>query len=308
MRRLTIIVVFVFLFTAVFSSLYRLYSKKFYDATGRAQWIWPRHQISREIPVAFFAGRDFDLPKWRLYTRIKVIGDPEYTLYFNGREIGGRRVHDDRHLDTYDVSSLARDAQNRIVVAVRSHNGVGGLITSVDITPEAENVVSTGRDWKIFRRWSDALPVRDDGPSEAPMVIGEPPAGRWNFLLPRNAEIAKRPERVVAPTESFPFRAKLGKVRNLQGIWVAGVEPVRAIVYDFGPIAGRVRLTLTGRSSTPPLINVHLAATLEELKEIEYNPRPFVFAAGETSVTDPEVMQFRYVVVYGVRARAEVVR
>ena len=63
----------------------------------------------------------------------------------------GRRraalVGDDRQLDMYDVSGLARDTGNRIMVAVRSTNGVGGLIAAVDIKPEIENLIVTGADW-----------------------------------------------------------------------------------------------------------------------------------------------------------------
>src|ERR1041385_4681594 len=90
MRRLTIVLVLGLLFFAAFVHLDRLYSQKFFDVTGTALWIWPGRQLSRAVPVAFFAARDFDLPANRYYTKIKVAGDPEYTLYFNGQEIGGR--------------------------------------------------------------------------------------------------------------------------------------------------------------------------------------------------------------------------
>ena len=48
--------------------------------------------MSANEPVAFFAAREFTLPPNRVYTRLKVLGDPEYTLYVNGREIAGRLV------------------------------------------------------------------------------------------------------------------------------------------------------------------------------------------------------------------------
>ena len=96
---------------------------------ARAQWIWQQHRLAQGDPAAFFATHEFDLPPNRSFTRIKMLGDPEYTLYFNGVAIGGRHVGDDNEaLDTYDVSALARDKKNRMVVAVRSANGVGGLI------------------------------------------------------------------------------------------------------------------------------------------------------------------------------------
>src|SRR5713101_4485864 len=131
MRRLDIATFGLFLFTAAFHRLNLLYSHKFFDVTGRAQWIWPQHRFAANVPVAFFATRDFDLPKNRYFTRIKIAGDPQYTLYFNGREVGGRRTAEDMALDVYDVSTLAHDGPNRIVVAARSANGVGGLLASV---------------------------------------------------------------------------------------------------------------------------------------------------------------------------------
>src|ERR1700730_5062560 len=84
MRRLTIALLVLFGLVAASSRLYLLYAHKFFDVTGRAQWIWAQHQLSRDIPVAFFATRNFDLPPNRQFARIKIAGDPEYTLYFNG--------------------------------------------------------------------------------------------------------------------------------------------------------------------------------------------------------------------------------
>src|ERR1044072_5817348 len=144
MRRLTIVLVLGVLFFASFTHLDRLYSQKFFDVTGNAQWIWPKHQLSRGVPVAFFAARDFDLPADRYYTKIKVAGDPEYVLYFNGQEIGGRRFGDDGEaLDVFDVSQLAKTGRNRIVIAARSTNGVGGVLAAVDLSAEVENFVVT---------------------------------------------------------------------------------------------------------------------------------------------------------------------
>src|SRR5258708_30484250 len=80
-RRWTIVIVVGFLFAAAFTSLESVYGHKFYDVTGHAKWIWPEVEMSSEVPVAFFAARDFDLPKNRYYTHIKIAADPEYTPY-----------------------------------------------------------------------------------------------------------------------------------------------------------------------------------------------------------------------------------
>jgi len=63
-----------------------------------------------------------------------------------------------------------------------------------------------------------------------------------------------------------------------------------------------------GTQAVPPVVNVRQANSREELTIVESTPRPFVFGEGEKFVTDPEVNYFRYVVVYGGRARAEVVQ
>src|SRR5436190_13584655 len=164
MRRLTFIALAAVLVTFSLSRLWLLYAHKFYDSTGRAEWIWARHQLSRDIPVAFFATREFDLPPNRYFTRIKIAGDPEYTLWFNGTEIGSGRTADAHALDVYDVTPLARTSANRMVIGVRSQEGVGGIIASIDVAPEVRNVVVTDGTWHIVRRWMDDLMVRDPEP------------------------------------------------------------------------------------------------------------------------------------------------
>src|SRR5207245_7075310 len=148
-RRFTIALLALFALVAAYSKLDLLYSHKFFANTGRAQWISPQHQFSRGVPLAFFATRNFDLPPNRQFSHIKVSGDPEYTLYFTGVQVGGRRVGEESALDVYDVSKLARNHGNRIVIAARSPNGVGAVIASVDVTRDYKNMVPTGSEWAI---------------------------------------------------------------------------------------------------------------------------------------------------------------
>lgn len=307
-RRLTIVILLGFLFTAGFTHLNRVYGHKFYDVTGRAEWIWARQELSREIPVAFFAARDFDLPPNRYYTHIKVAGDPEYTLYFNGRTIGGRRFGDQPALDVYDVSELARTGRNRIVIAARSTNGVGGVIAAVDIAPEVANYVVTDGGWKIFRTWSPEIPVRDPAVAEPPILFGQPPMGRWNYLARLPAAIAPEAHAVLRPVQEFRLIGQVPKVKIRSGVAVAGVDRVRATAFDFGRIIdGRVRLTLTYDSAVPHEVNVRFANTADELPTVEGGVTPFVFAGRERTIVDPETRHFRYVMVYGGQATAEVV-
>ena len=179
--RLASTVALLFVFAVGFTTLNRFYARKFQGSTTRnAKWIWAAHRMSSRTPVVFFAARDFELPRTRRFVHVKIYGDPEYTLYFNGQEVASRRIGTDARMDLYDVSSLARDGLNRIVVAMRSTVGIGGLIIGVDLEPENENVVVSDGSWKIFRVWRPELPLRDpaDVGAEAPMILGEPPFGR----------------------------------------------------------------------------------------------------------------------------------
>src|SRR5689334_22040393 len=76
MKRLTSVLALIFAFTVAFATLDRTYSRKFFDITGDARWIWAQHRMSDNLPVAFFAARDFTLPEKRFYAKLKVLGDP----------------------------------------------------------------------------------------------------------------------------------------------------------------------------------------------------------------------------------------
>lgn len=309
MRRLALTLGIILLLTFAFSRLDLIYSHKFFDTTGRAQWIWFNHRIASGDPLAFFATREFDLPPNRYFTHIKIAGDPQYTLYFNGKEIGGRRAVDLPTLDVYDVTALARDKRNRIVVALRSPNGVGGLLAAVDISDDLQNFVISDSSWNIVKRWSPDLIVRD--PSTAfvsrPLLFGIPPARRWNYLASRMAELATPPTKLVAPRSSFTFNTALPEIEIIEGVAVAVPKKTIATAYDFGPMNGRARLTSLRNADASRSIKVRYANVQSELLSIEGNVEPFVFAPGEQIVIDPQAHGFRYVMVYGGEAKAEAV-
>lgn len=305
LRRLTIVTILGFLFAAGFVHLRDVYSHKFFDVTGRAVWIWPRIDITRGNPVVFFATRDFDLPANRYYTHVKVAADPEYTLYFNGREIAGRRFGDDRTLDVYDLTQLARTGRNRIVVAVRATRGVGGLLASVDISPETANLVVTDAAWNIAMRWSPELLDRDLPGMRKPMVIGEPPAGKWNYLRPRTAAIEPPPSGVRMPGGSFPYVATMPVVKVVNGTAIVTSQQEPATAFDFGDIDARLRVVRAGAVNLPQLVEVRFANTREELGYVEGGVRTYAFAPGERLVVDPETRRFRYVGIYRSAATAD---
>jgi hypothetical protein len=322
MKRLSIAVAVIFLVMAAYARLDLLYSKKFFNVTGHAQWIWDPHELIAEEPfdgpptrqtgkpIAFFAAHDFELPQNRYYTKIKIVGDPQYMVWFNGKEIGGREVGEEAVLDEYDVTPLARTGANRIVVALRSTNGVGGLIAAVDISPETENYVVTGRDWKIFRRWSDDLTLRDPPSFHAlrPQLLGEPPLRRWNYLSVQPGKPADVTHEVVAPRGSFPMATALPEVMVVGGVAITVPRPTHATVFDFGPTFGRLRLRIRQPSPVSRLVDVRFSNLREELTPVEGSVTPFVFAPGERVIIDPETRYFRYAMVYGDSADVDVVR
>ena len=309
MKRLGVVLAFVFVFTAAFSHLSAVYSQKFHDRTAPAKLLWAQHPMSANDPVAFFAARDVELPPNRVYVRLKLLGDPEYTLYVNGREIAGRYVGEDRALDYYDLSEVTQTGRNRIVVAVRAPKGAGAFLAALDLAPETENWIVSDAQWKIYRRW-DPLILQYDvaGSWELPMIIGAPPIGRWNFL-----EIAKRkrdaaPETVLGAKESFEFMGLLPTIRTRAGISVAGSERARARAFDFGFTKGRVRVTQRQARAFSRLVHVRFANDRSELGTLEHTPRPIVFAPGETEIVTPEEHSFRYAVAFAPDVKVEVLR
>ncbi len=315
MKRLTIVLVFVFVFTAAFAHLERTYARKFFDITGDARWIWAQHRMNANEPLAFFASRDFTLPENRYFTKLKVLGDPEYTVFLNGREIAGRRVDGrrgedvERVIDRYDISSLVKTGHNRIVIAVRAPGGAGGLIASIDIGPEAANWVVTNSDWKIHRRWDPRILRSDAGITtwQPPMVIGQPPIGRWNYLKTADQPLAPPPSRVTPPIDSFAQIGLIPQIRTEGGVAVAGSNEARAQAFDFGFTKGHVRVIDEADRPLSEMFYIRFAFDRAELRLVEWNLRPVVFAPGETAVTTPEVHDFRYAMVFGKGVRAELV-
>lgn len=309
LRRLVVVLAFLFVFTAAFSHLAGVYSRKFHDRTAPAQWIWAKHNMSANEPLAFFAAREITLPPHRVYTRLKLAADPEYTLYVNGREVAGRRVGEDRALDYYDLSPHVQTGRNRIVVAVRAPKGMGGLLASIDIAPETENWIVTDAQWKIYRRWDPLLLDYDiAGRWERPMIVGEPPIGRWNYLDIVRRDIGVPPGELVPPKASFPVQALFPTIKTREGIAVATAERKRAVAYDFGSTGGRVRATVEQPPALSRLVHVRLANHREELDWIEWNLRPIVFAPGEREVTTPESYGFRYAMTFAPDVRVDVLR
>ncbi|HEV7240788.1 MAG TPA: hypothetical protein VGQ36_16230 [Thermoanaerobaculia bacterium] len=299
-KRLGVVLAFVFVFTAAFSHLVGVYSQKFHDRTAPAKFIWAPHRMSANEPVAFFAAREITLPPNRVYARLKVLGDPEYTLYVNGREIAGRQVGEDRALDYFDLSEVMQTGRNRIVVAVRAPKGAGALLVALDLAPERENWIVSDAQWKIYRRWDPLILLYDvAGAWERPMIVGAPPIGRWNFLDIAKREPAASSTTTLAPKQTFELVGLMPTIRTQGGISIAGSERARAKAFDFGFTKGRVRVSIDRPRGFSRLVHVRFANHRNELGLLELNPRAIVFAPGETEVTTPEEHTFRYAMAFG---------
>lgn len=307
---------FILVFTAAFAHLHRVYSDKFFGITGRAEWIWAQHRMSASEPLAFFAVRDFDLPERRLFVHLKIVGDPEYTVYLNGQELAGRLLASRRHtdpdlrLDLYDLSRLVKTGRNRLVIAVRAPAGIGGLIASIDLAPEVQNWLVTDSRWRIYRWWHPDLPARNPPGVhwETPLIVGVPPIGRWNYLAVAQRQNATPPTAVTPARDSFEVIGLVPAIRTKGGVAVAVAERERATAFDFGFTRGRLRLTRERSHFASRTVNVRFAYQRQELGYAEWNLRPIVFAPGETTVTTPETHDFRYAMVFARGVRADVIR
>lgn len=305
MKRIVVSILLIFAISAVFLQLHLFYSRKFYITTGKAQWLWDQHRLSSRRPVVFFAARDFDIPPGAGPVRIKIAADPEYVLYFNGQEMGGRRFRGTGVVDRYEVSKFVRPGSNRIVVAVRSADGVGGLLSSVDFGATLENMVVSGGEWKLFRVFSEELLQRDP-PGAAwvsPRLLGRPPVGRWNFLT---SEVEARPvenRRVVQPRQIIPFDGALPMIRIAGGVAVATSRKASARAFDFGPVKGSARLEVDPIGQFVAKVRyVNHPSELPAMGEVI----PLPVAPGERVVVDPETRLFRYIIVYDTDTRATV--
>lgn len=290
-----------------FITLNRFFSRKFFSSTGEAQWIWVADRsMSSGDPLAFFAVRDVDLPPSREFVKIKIAADPQYTLYFNGNEVGGGTMNRSSDLDVWDVSNLANTGHNRIVVALRSSNGVGAFLSAMDLASTRRNLFVTDSTWMLFRQWRPEI-LFGQLPRiqmSRPRIVGSPPVGRWNFLqaAPKTLEAAGLPP--TGALRSFDFTGRIPEIRVMSGIAVASTRETPAMAFDFGPVLGRGRIDVEGDRER--IVRVRYANDESELAQ-QAEVVTFVFARGETSVTEPVTRSFRYMVVYGRGGIASVV-
>lgn len=268
--------------------------------TGAAQWIWEPRDHRDLSPAAFYAVRDFTLDTPPARARLLVDGDPEYILYLNGQRVGTGGWRPGAPLDVWEVGPLLQPGANRLLAEVRSDNGNGGFLLSLQDEERGRQLVRSDESWRVFhehqlgvlRGW---LPLRGafSPPSVPASCWGEPPLGRWGRprlgpVRPLLAELSTgRPvpavSSVLLPTlDRFPperphppFRL-FDWGRQVTGYLLVDVEP---------PTAQAQGLLYTGNA--PPQPSDQRPAT------------GIVLMAGRRTWMDARPRRFRYALVVG---------
>ncbi|MBW3563974.1 MAG: hypothetical protein KY459_04555 [Acidobacteria bacterium] len=289
-----------------FTSLRGFYERKIHTLTGNAQWIWMDRPIIDQEPVTFFATKNFRVPAKARGAVIRIGADPWYTLYLNERQIGAGGWAGRQAIDQWNVSDIIRrEDVNRIVVACRSAEGVGGLIVSIDFGPMMGAMVVSDTDWRIFRRRTEDLLVRDPDEGERPIALGPPPVGKWNYpsLAVRQVEPTVTYTRTAV--SAMAVEGALPDIEVIAGVAVAGSRHVPGTLFDFGrEVVGRPRLILEpGPARAVP---VRMALERSELDEV-VAPVMISTADEETVVDLPEIRAFRFLMVYAEGIDAAVV-
>jgi len=154
--------------------------------TGAAQWIWESRDHRDLSPAAFYAVRDFTLDTVPARARLIVSGDPEYILYLNGERVGTGAWRRGVRLDVWEVAPLLQPGGNRLLAEIRSDNGNGGFLLSLEDEERGRQIVGSDESWRVFhehqlgvvRGW---LPLSGafSPPSAAASCWGMPSLGRW---------------------------------------------------------------------------------------------------------------------------------
>jgi hypothetical protein len=281
------------------------FSRKFQLQTGQARWIWIDHPLDAREPIAFFAVRDVEVPPAPPLVRLRLACDADWTLYLNGIEVAGGAATAEPVLHVFDLDALVRKGEtNRIAFALRSASGVGGLLATIDYAPLRENDVVTDDSWRLCRRWSAGLANGETACEEKPLVLGAPPFGRWNYPPSMRGRFFQRGGRDVirvAPGELASIARR--EIRVLDGLAVESATAIPATIFDFGVVEGRGRVVLPEPAAELTVVEVRYANATSELA-IPRDSESFVFAPGESEVTDPVSRSFRMMAVADARATA----
>ena len=180
-RRLLGITVLVVALSALYG-LHRFWTSSMWHITGPARWVWVTDDLERLYPETALFVASLNLQAPPPGALLKVCGDREYVVWVNGTLAACGWSRPGFRLDLFDVAHLLRVGDNTLVIETRSPTPVGGLLAALDVDGIGRNVLVTGRDFVLRRRFSLAPPMpREPKP---PVSWGLPPRFPWGYPTP----------------------------------------------------------------------------------------------------------------------------
>jgi hypothetical protein len=207
-RRLLGIAVLV-TFLAGLHGLHRFWTSSMWHLTGPAKWVWLTDDLERLYPeVGLFVAK-LNLAAPPPSALLKICADREYVVWVNGTIAACGWSRPGFRLDLYDIAHLLRVGDNTLVVEARSPTPVGGLLASLDVDGLGRDVLVTGRDFVLRRRFSLQPPAPDE--PRPPVSWGSPPRFPWGYPSPQphpgtlDEVVTEDPIRIVASAaEALP--------------------------------------------------------------------------------------------------------
>lgn len=164
--------------------MHRFWASSLSHLTGSAQWIWTTDVLEEVHPEAglFVASLALDEPPSGAL--LKICGDREYVVYVNDTVAGCGWSRPGFRLDLYDVAHLLHQGDNVVAVEVRSPTPVGGLLLALDVAGVGTNVLVSGPDFRLRRRFALGRPSPSD--AVVPVTWGLPPRFPWSYPVPQS--------------------------------------------------------------------------------------------------------------------------
>jgi hypothetical protein len=181
------------------------------------------------------------------------------------------------------------------------------MLATVDYAPLRENDVVSDESWSICREWTPGVTSGETSCGERPLVLGRPPLGRWNY--PEPVRSTAYTSGIVSGPVREPVTGAITRreIRVISGLAIESSTSVPATIFDLGVVEGRGRVSLPTAATAVSALEVRYVDDPSELSSPAHS-ETFVFAPGETTVTDPVPRSFRYVAVAADDAKVEVVR
>ena len=279
--------------------------------TGAASWIWRYDAIGRPNCRVYLA-KAFTVPGAAAKTIFLCTADNGYTLFVNGREVGGSRDAGDswRRLDYHDLTELVRIGMNTLAVEARNDAGPAGFIGRMDVQLAGGGTVTVVTD----ESWSAALDAPDGWPGSPRLPFGKPaaaltkpPAGPWGYPKPpsrlaaalqtdlgRELILPKRIAEIQGCSEAITDAESLLKPDGKTARTELPAGERVALVLDFGrEVVGYFRAKTSGG---PARLDLAYGESLREcLQSRPWQPIDCRIAGpGRWEWTDPERRAFRY--------------